>query len=291
MTNTPNEQEIIRIAEERIAARREAIAAALPAASDSRSWRFAFASLLGVLLIALVAWPGIPLNWKMYSVVHGVCAQIHNVEMGGLQLPLCARNTGIYASLCLTTIYLLLIGRVRAGKLPPLPITILLGLFVVIMAVDGFNSLLRDMFLPHLYVPFNELRTLTGIGMGTALAVVLLLIFNLALRKDVDREQRVLRGWRDFAGALAINLFGWLAIYGNLALFYWPIAIVAWVGIVGVLFAVNLLVVAVIMRYEGIVERFGQLARPGALALIFTTIELGLLSWARFWMEGQGLVV
>jgi uncharacterized membrane protein len=289
--SSQSSEDILRIAQERMAARQAAMATAVPQAQDQRSWRMAFASLLAVLLLALVAWPGIPLNWKMYSVVHGVCAQIHNVEMGGLQLPLCARNTGIYASLCLTTIYLVLIGRARAGKLPPLPITILLVLFVGIMAVDGFNSMLRDMFLPHLYVPFNELRTLTGIGMGTALAVALLLIINLALRKDVDRDQRILRGWGDLAGALAINLFGWVAIYGNLALFYWPIAIVAWVGIVGVLFAVNLLVVAVIMRYEGIVDRITQLARPGAIALVLTTIELGLLSWARFWMEGQGLVV
>ena len=211
--------------------------------------------------------------------------------MGGIQLPLCARNTGIYASVCMTSIYLLLRGRARAGRLPPLPITILLGLFVVIMAVDGFNSLLRDMFLPHLYVPSNELRTLTGIGMGTALAVILLLIINLALRSNVDKTMRVLSGWRDFAGALAINLLGWLAIYGNLALFYWPIVIVAWLGIVGVLFCVNLLVVAVVMRYEGMVERISQLARPGTIAVLLTLIQLGLLAWARFWMEGQGLIV
>ncbi len=283
--------DIIRLAQEQIAARQAAVTGAVSAVSESRGWRIAFASMLAVLLLALVAWPGIPLNWKMYSVVHGVCAQVHNVEMGGLQLPLCARNTGIYASLCMTSIYLLVLGRWRAGRLPPLPITILLGLFVAIMAVDGFNSLLRDMFLPHLYVPSNELRTLTGIGMGTALAVILLLIVNLALRSNVDRNMRVLSGWREFGGALAINLLGWLAIYGNIALFYWPLAIVAWTGIVGVLFFVNLLVVAVIMRYEGIVERFTQLARPGTIALVLTLIQLGLLSWARFWMEGRGLVM
>ncbi len=288
----PSSSEIIRLAQERLAARQaqeQAQRESQP--SSERAWRFAFAGFIGILLLGLLAWPGIPLNWKMYAAVHGVCAQIHNVQMGGLQLPLCARNTGIYSSYLITTIYLLVLGRNRAGKLPSLPITITLGVFVVIMGIDGINSLLRDLFLPNLYVPRNEIRTLTGIGMGSAVAVMLLLILNLALRRDVDREQRVLNGWLELAGALLVNLLAWAAIYGNIALFYWPIAIVAWVGIVGILFFVNLLVAAIAMRYENMVVRWVDLARPGTIALILTTIELGLFSWARFWMEGQGLVI
>jgi uncharacterized membrane protein len=286
--------EIVRLAQERMAMRRLAERQAQQAevvGPSGRGWRMAFGALLGVLLLGLIFWPGTPLNWKMYSVVHGVCAQVHNVEMGGVQLPLCARNTGIYAGFLSTAIYLVLLGRGRAGRLPPVLITVLLGLFVLIMAVDGFNSLLRDMFLPHLYVPRNELRTLTGMGMGVALAVALLLILNLALRREVDRAQRVMEGWRDLGGALLVNLLVWGAIYGNVALFYWPIAAVAWAGIVGILFTVNLLVVAIAMRYEGAVDRIAQLARPGTVALLLTTFELGLLSWARFWMEAQGLVI
>lgn len=290
--NEPTSSEIIRLAQERLAARQaqeQAQREAQPLAE--RTWKFAFAGFIAALLLGLLAWPGIPLNWKMYAAVHGVCAQIHNVEMGGLQLPLCARNTGIYSSYLITTLYLLFLGRGRAGKLPPLAITITLALFVVIMAVDGVNSLLRDLFLPSLYVPQNEIRTLTGIGMGSAIGVMLLLILNMALRKDVDRELRVINNWRELGGALLINLLAWAAIYGNIALFYWPIAIVAWVGIVGILFCVNLLITAIAMRYENVVVRFRDLARPGTIALILTTIELGLLSWARFWMEGQGLII
>jgi uncharacterized membrane protein len=290
--NEPSSSDIIRVAQERLAARQaqeQAQREAQPA--TERIWRFAFAGLIAAMLLGLLAWPGIPLNWKMYAAVHGVCAQIHNVEMGGLQLPLCARNTGIYASYLITTIYLFVLGRNRAGKLPPLPITITLGLLVVIMGVDGINSMLRDLFLPNLYVPRNEIRTLTGIGMGMAVSVMLLLILNLALRKDIDREQRILNGWRELGGALLINLLAWAAIYGNIALFYWPIAIVAWVGIIGILFCVNLLIAAIALRYENMIVRWIDLARPATIAVILTMIELGLLAWVRFWMEGQGLVI
>jgi uncharacterized membrane protein len=281
--------EIIEQARREILARKEQAAAGRTA--RELPWRYLFLGLLAVLLLALLAWPGLPLNWKMYAVVHGVCAQIHNVNLGGTQLPLCARNTGIYSSFLVTTLYLLALGRARAARLPPLPVTITLGLFVVIMGVDGFNSLLRDLFLPHLYTPRNELRTLTGIGLGVALAVVMLLIMNLSLRKEPDTEQRIMRGWLELAGALLLNLLVLAAIYGNLGAFYWPIAISAWLGIVGILFAVNLLVVALAMRYDGTVTHLAQLARPASVALLVTLVMLGSMSWARFWLEGQGLII
>jgi hypothetical protein len=254
-------------------------------------WRYAFLGLVGALLLGLIAWPGMPLDRKMYSVVHGVCAQIHNVQVGGLDLPLCARNTGIYSSFLITSLYLLAIGRQRAAKLPPWPITGALILFIGLMAVDGFNSMLVDMFMPHLYTPQNWLRTLTGIGMGISIAAIMLLILNISLRRNANNEQRVIGSWLELAGALLINGLVWLAIYGNLGIMYWPVAIVAWLGITGVLYCVNLLLTALFMRYEGMVTRVVQLAKPASVALVFTLIELGALSAARFWLESQGMIV
>ena len=254
-------------------------------------WRYAFLGLVGALLLGLIAWPGMPLDRKMYSVVHGVCAQIHNVQVGGIDLPLCARNTGIYSSFLITSLYLLALGRGRAAKLPPWPIIIVLILFVGLMAVDGFNSMLVDMFMPHLYTPQNWLRTLTGIGMGISIATIMLLILNISLRRDPNNEQRVIGGWLELAGALLINGLVWVAIYGNLGIMYWPLAIVAWLGITGVLYSVNLLLTALFMRYEGMVTQVAQLAKPASFALVFTLIELGALSAARFWLESQGMIV
>jgi uncharacterized membrane protein len=239
----------------------------------------------------MLLWPGTPLNWKMYAAVHGVCAQVHNVSLGGEQLPLCARNTGIYSGFLLTFIYLLLLGRERAAKLPPPAIVVALVALVVVMAVDGFNSLFVDLFLPHLYTPRNELRTLTGLGMGVSLAVAILLVLNLSLRRDPDMDQPVIGNWRELGGALLLGFLVHAAIYGNVAITYWPIAIVAWTGIVGILFAVNLLIVALVMNYEGRVTRVVELARPATVALVVTAIMLGVMAWGRFWLEGQGLIV
>jgi Predicted membrane protein len=218
-------EEIIELARREIAARKER-------ERDGREvpWRFAFIGLLGAILAGMLLWPGTPLNWKMYAAVHGVCAQVHNVSLGGEQLPLCARNTGIYSGFLLTFIYLLLLGRERAAKLPPPAIVVALVALVVVMAVDGFNSLFVDLFLPHLYTPRNELRTLTGLGMGVSLAVAILLVLNLSLRRDPDMDQPVIGNWRELGGALLLGFLVHAAIYGNVAITYWPIAIVAWTG-------------------------------------------------------------
>ena len=281
--------EILEMARQEIAARK--VQATVERKAHESPWRYAFTGLVGALLLGLIAWPGVPLDRKMYSVVHGVCAQIHNVQVGGLDLPLCARNTGIYSSFLITGLYLLALGRHRAAKLPSWPITIVLILFVAIMAMDGLNSMMVDLFMPHLYTPQNWIRTLTGIGMGISIAAIMLLILNVSLRRDADNQQRIIGSWLELGGALLINGLVWVAIYGNLGIMYWPVAVVAWLGITGVLYCVNLLLTALFMRYEGMVTQVVQLAKPASFALVFTLIELGALSAARFWLETQGLII
>jgi uncharacterized membrane protein len=282
-------EEILEMARGEIAARKQR--GAEERGLRELPWRYAFIGLAVTLLLGLLAWPGAPLEWKMFAVVHGVCAQAHTVDMAGLRLPLCARNTGIYSGFLVSTIYLLALGRARAAKLPPWPILITLLAFVAIMAVDGFNSMLVDMFMPHLYTPQNELRTLTGIGMGVAIAVLMFLILNLSLRSNPDTQQRVIGGWIELGGALLVNLLVLAAMYGNVALMFWPIAVTAWLGITGVLYAINVLLTALFMGYEGKVARVAQLAKPATIALIFTLVELGALSAARFWLEAQGMII
>lgn len=284
---TPDE--ILEMARQQLSERKTQVVEART--SRETPWRYAFLGVIGAALVALLFWPGTPLNWKMYAVVHGVCAQIHNVELGGVQLPICARNTGIYSSFLLTLLLLVALGRGRASKLPPLPITVLLIVFVIIMGVDGVNSMLLDMLLPHLYTPVNWLRTLTGTGMGITIAVLLLMVFNLSLRAHPEIETRVLKNWWELAAVLGVNLLVLAAMYGNISFMYWPIAFSAWLGITGVLYGVNVLVTSLAMGYDGRVVQLSQLAKPATLAVVFTGIELALMASIRFWAEGQGLIV
>jgi hypothetical protein len=194
-------------------------------------------------------------------------------------------------SFLLTLGYIYLIGRGRAGRLPPWPITIALILFVAIMGVDGFNSLFVDIGQPHLYTPDNRVRTLTGMGMGISIAVLLHIVVNMTLRKDVDDQTPVLKSWWELLGIMAVDLLALAAIYANLGIMFWPLAFTAFFGITGVLYMVSLLLTSLFMGYEGSITSLRQLARPATIAIIPTLIILAAMSYLRFWLEGMGLIL
>ncbi|MFP4437347.1 MAG: DUF2085 domain-containing protein [Chloroflexaceae bacterium] len=291
---TPDE--VLELARRQIAARREAeqhqqMQTQQTQTRRERPWRYIFLGVMGTLLLALLFTPGLPLQWKMYAVVHGVCAQQHNIFIGELQVPICARNSGIYISFLITMIYFWVIGRGRAGRIPPWPIAAVLIAFVVVMGIDGFNSLFLDLGLPYLYTPRNELRTLTGMGMGVGVATVMLLILNTTLRQNVDDQQPLLKSWRELGGVLLLDFLILVALYGNLELLYWPLAFLSFTGIISVLYLVSLLLVSLFMGYEGRVTHPAQLAKPATIALLPTLVMLAALSGLRFWLEAQGLII
>lgn len=273
--------DVLALARQRQEARKRTAAAArdLP-------WRAAFGGFLAVLLLSLVFWPGISLNGKLYLVVHGVCAQIHNVTIGGVQLPICARNTGIYGSALLTCIGLFLLGRGRAACSPPTSIVSALVVLFGIMVVDGLNATLFDRSLPYLYQPRNALRTLSGVGAGMALSIALMYIFNRTLLRAPERSTPLIMGWRELALFWLGNTLIVMAMYANVAISYWPLALIAWVGIVGIVYVANLLVVAVLLGYQRSVESVVQLARPATIALLSTGATLVVLAIVRIQREG-----
>ncbi|MBU6332979.1 MAG: DUF2085 domain-containing protein [Chloroflexi bacterium] len=244
-------------------------------------WHSTFIGLALGIGAGLLLWPGIALEWKLYAAVHGVCGQVHNVELGGFQLPLCARNTGIYGSVGLTVLYLWLAGRSRATALPHIGLLLTLVGLGAAMAFDGFNSLLRDLGLPHAYQPWNPLRTLTGIGAGVGLGAVMVWIFNQTLRADPDETQPVMR-WRDLAVTLGLGLLMVAMMYRDVAIGFWPIAIIAWSGLVGVLFSIMTIMTGLALGYERRISRLAQLARPATIALVMTGVLLAAMAALRF---------
>jgi uncharacterized membrane protein len=113
------------------------------------SQEFCFAPSLTICL----SWPSSKIAWNMYASVHGVCAQIHNTTIAGQQLPLCARNTGIYGAMTLSMLVMLLAGRHRYTQYGTKVFTILLLLPIVVLGVDGLNSLSVDIGMTPLYPP------------------------------------------------------------------------------------------------------------------------------------------
>ena len=280
MNNTPD---ILELARRDLAQRRHQELER--AAAQQQPWLYAFVGLSLTVIAGVLFLPIGTLADRLHMIVHGVCAQQHFLVIGSYTMPLCARNTGIYAGFLATLLYLLVLGRGRAAKLPPLSITLFLVLAVALMGIDGFNSLALDVGGYNVYAPDNRLRVISGLGMGAAIGTFMLLMFNLSLRYDARRDQPVIRSWIELVGLLATGalLYG-LLFFAPVWLFY-PLAIFSVIGISGVLFLSNVFVVAMVTGLEGRMLRLRQLARAATLGIVFTAIELGLLSGLRMWME------
>src|SRR5688572_19568285 len=96
----------------------------------------------GIVFFAL-ALPG-DFKYKMDGAGFAVCHQIHthSFTIGGHQLPLCARCTGMYLG-ALVTLVLLSRLRRKAVRLPARGVLPALGLFFGVMMLDGINSTLQ----------------------------------------------------------------------------------------------------------------------------------------------------
>lgn len=260
------------------------------ASPAERRWSAALIGMASGLLLGLILMPGVSLERTLYMALHGICAQTHNIISGGFQLPLCARDSGMYLSYLATLGVVVARGRWRAGRLPRLPISLtVLGMFLL-MAADGLNSTLAEIGLPHAYAPRNDLRLLTGMGAGVGLALVVLLVINTALRRDVEDATRALGGWGDLGLVLAADalIVGALAL--DTPLLAVPLALLVLVGVVGNLTVVMTLFPSLALGLSGRVTRMSQLAHPATLGLILAvTFLIGLLRY-RLWLELSGIV-
>ena len=276
-----NTQKILELARADVEARRT-----VRTEIHQQPWMWAFSGLVLTILLGVFFLPIRGLDYRLQMIVHGVCAQAHYLHIGDAQLPLCARNSGMYAGFLGSLLFLFGIRRSRAAALPPIGLTVLLMVGALAMVVDGFNSVLLDLGGYNLYPPRNELRVITGLLMGAAIGVFMLLIFNLALRKQPRTDQRILGTPIEYVALLLVNAGLYVLLLSGPPVLYYPLALFSVVGIVGVLFIANLFVVSMVKGLEGRVMSFRQLVQPATYAVMMTAAELALLSGLRMWVEG-----
>jgi len=174
----------------------------------------------------------------------GICAQLpgHTLYPGGIPLPLCARNTGIYSGAALTFVILWRSGRIRA-MLPPRPcLTALLLAVIAAMGLDGANSVAFDLGFAHLYPPANWLRLATGLGAGVALVLLLSPVIARAAYGGADLRAPITKVSDLLPYGLA-SVVAFAVIWAAPAWSLYPIAFVSNAGLFGVLIGVNLIAI------------------------------------------------
>lgn len=214
------------------------------------------------------------------AVGYGLCHQLpeRSFAAGGYQLPVCARDTGIYIGFALSLLVIALLERGRKpSEAPRVPWLVLGAAFLGAMAYDGVTS------YAGLRTTTNDLRLITGLLAGYALPLLVVPMLN-------SQMWRGLSGVRLFEGAR-----GWLWLV-SLPIGY---AVATWVlPITGVLYpalttiaivvtflAVNLVFVTLIPHFERRAGNLRDAWKQLLLSGVLTLAELAAAGALRLFVE------
>ncbi len=231
-----------------------------------------------VAVAALAFLPGATLIERLRALDGGICAQAssHSFFVGGEQLPLCSRNTGIYLGFTCAFLVLLATGRLRSAGFPGRWVMLVLGIAVLFMAEDGFNSLFLDLGLPHLYQPHNVLRLFSGLGTGTAMCAFIVPVANTLIWRDEDRRSSF-RSLKDLGLMVPVLLLAFLAVgtFSSQADFLlYPIALLSSAGLVMALTLVNAVFFLSFSTRAGHFAGWRQFFPFFTVAVVIAVIEL-----------------
>lgn len=227
---------------------------------------------------------------------HGLCHQMpgHSYTIGGVQLPLCARCSGIYLGALLAVVWYIVRGKGTSGTLPTMPILLAMLSSFVFLGIDGINSYVNftvntmggSLFgLEPLYQPQNLARILTGMFLGITIATLLMSVVNTALWERPSPKPLV-SGWGELAAMLGTGVVIALFVNAQIAWTGQPISFVIGLGLLAVFLGMNMLITTTLLGKEGKGTGLLSLAPAALLALFLALAELSLLAGMRTWMTG-----
>lgn len=199
----------------------------------------------------------------------GLCHQLPERSFfgGGVQVPVCARDTGIYVGMLFALVLIALLEPHRPTGLPSVGVSALLGAFVLAMAADGVTS----------YAGWrettNEIRLVTGLLAGYAMGAIAAPLLNdqlwqTASRRRVLGTRRVLAIWLlSLPLAYASVMLGPRLLGAAL-----PLAVA--VAILATLTSVNLIIVTLVPQFERRALRIADAWFPILIALLLAWLEI-----------------
>lgn len=245
--------------------------------------------IIVVAFVAVLAWliltpPG--LMGKADAIGYAVCHRIaeRSYDIGGRELPLCARCTGMYLGAFVGLIYL---GRKgKRGMFPPGKIWVVLGILAILFIFDSLNSF--AMLLPgspHIYITTNLIRLLTGTGMGIFIPVVLWPVFNQTLWADYENKP-VLDGWKDILLMIGFGLLMDLAVLSGIPFLVIPAGLISAGTVLAILTLVYTVVWTMLQRKENKYRIWSEIWILLLLGFITALGQVALMDILRYNMTG-----
>jgi uncharacterized membrane protein len=211
----------------------------------------------------------------------GLCHQLPERSFfgGGTQVPVCARDTGIYLGFLIS---LVLISWFHQGSRPrefPAPSGwVAIALMIGAMGFDGVSS----------YAGFrtttNDLRLITGLLAGYAIGAVLTPMLNDVLWRTGSRERILDPLWRLLAWLATVPVAFVAIRYGAPLLgIGYPLLVAA--TIVVTLTAVNLVMVCLTPPFERKADRLADAWAAILIAVGMSFFEIWFSGLLRLWLE------
>ena len=211
----------------------------------------------------------------------GLCHQLPERSFfgGGVQVPVCARDTGIYLGFLIS---LVLISVLHKGSRPrefPAPAGwVAVALMIGAMGVDGVSS------YAGLRTTTNDLRLITGLLAGYAIAALLAPMLNDVFWRVGSRERVLDPAWRLLAWLATIPVaFVAIRYAAPLLGIGYPLLVAA--TIVATLTAVNLVMVCLAPSFERKANRITDAWAPILVAVALSFLEIWLSGLLRLWLE------
>lgn len=216
------------------------------------------------------------MHWLGYGLCHQLPAR--SFFAGGLQLPVCARDTGIYIGFVVSILVMAALdrGRRRTG-MPPAWILALGFAALVVMGWDGISS----------YAGFrattNVIRLATGLGTGFALALVIVPLLNAQLWERTAADAVLSSPIEGVLWCASVPVtFAAVLLGAPLLGLAYPLLVAS--AIVATFTSVNLVVVLLVPRFERHATWLRD-AWPAIMwALAATAVELAAAAWFRVWL-------
>jgi uncharacterized membrane protein len=228
------------------------------------------------VIIFFIQLPPSTLLGKTDVVGYAICHRIpeRSFFLDGRQLPLCARCTGTFLGVVVGLTTMLILGRRRAARMPPLVVLGLLVMFTGFWAFDGLNSYLTFFpGAPNLYEPRNWLRLTTGMLNGLTLIILVVPIFNFTVWSEPTRERVIKNAFELLAILPAIGLLIWI-IQAEVDFLLYPVAILSTLGVLVMLVVVNAMVATIVLRREGYARTWRQALVPITVGMALAILQM-----------------
>lgn len=222
---------------------------------------------------------------------YAVCHRIpdRSFFLSGIQLPLCARDTGMFTAALATMVVYATFDPRRFARFPRFPQALALVAFLLAWGFDGFNSyVLLGTNKVLFYMPNNLLRLITGAGMGVALGSCVVPLVNSSLwTNELLDDVASVSTWRDVLRLVAIAAGVIVVVALQPDFLYGPLALLSGLGAFGLLVIVNGTLVLLIRKKNNTFTDPRALLWPTAIGAFLAFNEVMAIVLFRQWLTVQ----